>query len=143
MECEEIKNSLFDFCEQNGSGRLNDMLLKHIASCKECASFYKGLINDFEKIELEKQSELNPYFTTKTLQKISQQNKPVDTNRVFLKTSVYATSVLLFGILTGVLINSFDLTVSETPVEQTTTVDETQTESATISDNATLTLNDW
>ena len=144
MDCKEVKNKIFDFCEQHGPLKLNNELMQHIAGCRDCEIFYEHLVKvGFEQVEQEKQAEINPYFTNKIMLKITQQNSPVFEKAFFLKTPVYITSILLAGILTGILIDTVALNTSETTVEQTVKTEDTNADANTSSDNATLTLNDW
>lgn|GEM_PF-5374721 len=147
MDCREVKNKLFDVCEQLGAeGVLPQELTSHITGCQECAVFYEHMVQaGFKQIEHEKQTELNPYFINKTLLKAKQQNSTVFEKKVFFKTPVYVTSVLVAGILTGVLLTDLTPAEPETTAEQNLKTDDVNTtaDANTSTDNSTLTLNDW
>jgi len=138
---------MFDFCDQFGAqARLPKQLAEHMAGCTNCEIFYEHMVHEgFAQIEHEKQSELNPYLANKILLKTSMLHKQVFERKVFFKTPVYVTSVLLAGILTGILL--MDLTPAETDTtdEQTEQSDNTtaNVDANTSTDNSTLTLNDW
>jgi hypothetical protein len=145
VDCKEVKNKLFDVCEQFGAeGALPKELAMHLSGCNDCAIFYEHLVKaGFHQLEQEKQTELNPYFINKTLLKTTQQNSTVFEKRVFFKTPVYVTSVLVAGILTGVLLTNLTPTETDTEVEQNIKTDDANTDANTSTDNSTLTLNDW
>ena len=142
MDCQEIKTQLFDFCEQAGPVKLNRELAEHIADCRDCEVFYVHILKaGFKQVEDEKQSEPGPYFTNKTLLSMLGQNKSVFERIPLLRTPVYIASVLLAGILTGILLTDLAPNVTDTTAESPVTTE--ATDSNTSSDNATLTLNDW
>ena len=147
MNCNEARNKMFDFCEQFGAGTvLPKQLAEHIAGCDNCDIFYEHIIHDgFAQIEREKQSELNPYLANKILLKSSRQGERVFERKLFFKTPMYVTSVLLAGILTGVALMDLTPTETDTTDEQIaqTDVATTDTDATTSTDNSTLTLNDW
>jgi hypothetical protein len=147
VDCKEVKNKLFDVCEQFGAeGTLPTELTTHLSGCNDCAIFYEHVMKaGFHQLEQEKQTALNPYFINKTLLKTTQQNSTVFEKIVFFKTPVYVTSVLVAGILTGVLLTNLTPTETDTEVEQSIKTNDTNAnaDANTSTDNSTLTLNDW
>ena len=145
MNCTEVRNKTFDFCEQFGPhAKLHNDIAQHIASCENCAAFYDHMVQDgFLQIEQEKQAEVNPYLINKILLKTTEHNNSSFKKKVFYKTPIYITSVLLAGILTGILVSGLASTEADTTEQTTKPNDVTTSDANTSSDNSTLTLTDW
>ncbi len=110
MNCKEAETKILFLCEGDLAPSEKEHIQQHLSQCSGCHSLYLQLKEVLQVLNTEKGTEMNPYFTNKTLLKAT--NKEVFTGTkksiplfVAGKKLSYAF-VLIVGIVAGIVIGS-------------------------------------
>jgi len=109
MKCKNIHNKLIFFLENELPVSEIKQIEKHIGKCPECALFVEDMKKTLGIIEIEKSSEINPFFYTRVKAKLDNSNAkqeiPAGTP-IFVRVlqPVAFSVILLLGVYGGIKI---------------------------------------
>lgn len=100
MECKEINSKLIFYVENDLPMEDRLKMERHFSTCKSCSESLSFLQKAMESIEEEKSIELNPYFVSKTVNRLKESEK-IDHRFGFGTILRPAFLVILFAVVIG------------------------------------------
>ena len=112
MVCKKIQQDLIFFFYKELSNEKELIIETHLQECEKCELVFLKLKRTLSIIEIEKQTEVNPYIYTRIQEKISQiENKQTEIQRtpVFKRIfqPILVAAVIIVGLILGVFIGNY------------------------------------
>ncbi len=89
MNCKNIQQKLFLLAERELPTQEVAIVEKHLEGCSECKTIYNELLSFLHVIAVEKQFSVNPFFTTRVLQRLENLQEKEALQRQLTKMPVY------------------------------------------------------
>ncbi|MCX6286270.1 MAG: hypothetical protein NTY96_04085 [Bacteroidetes bacterium] len=105
MDCTFIKDNIFPIVENQLPEAVMARARDHITGCNSCSGILTSFASLNEVIEKDKKMEINPFLTTRILQKLEAHNAIGDHRILFrmprLLQPILAAALILLAVLTG------------------------------------------